>query len=196
MKSVTVRRAERSDVPAAARALARAFYDDPVVTYCWPNDARRMRRAERSFAAQARALWDRREVHIDAEACSVAIWAQPDKWEIPTSAMLRVTSSALRNRVRLGALLAYLKTDALHPSEPHWYLEYLGTVPERQGKGLGGLVLAPVLARADEEGIAVWTWSSNRRNLAFYHRQGFEVLDEVPFTKDGPMIYPIRRAPR
>lgn len=196
MQATTVRQVTRSDIPVVARSLAAAFYDDPVCTYAWPDDAKRLRRSERNFAAQIDVLWNRREVYTDDQCSSVAVWARPDEWEIPPKAVARVAATSLRTRLRMAALLAYLKTDKLHPDEPHWYLEFLGTVPEKQGKGLGGRVLAPVLERADEEGVAVWTWSSNRRNLAFYYRQGFVVLDELPFRKDGPPIFPIRREPR
>lgn len=196
MEVGTVHRAERSEIATAARSLAGAFYDDPVVDFAWPDRAKRLARSERSFASQLDALWDRREVHTVDGFSAVAVWARPDEWEIPPRAVLRVAAAAIRTRLRLAALVAYLRTDSLHPEEPHWYLEFLGTVPEKQGKGLGGQVLAPVLDQADREGIAIWAWSSNRRNLAFYHRQGFALLDELPFTKDGPPIFPIRREPR
>lgn len=198
MDAVTtpVRAAERAHVPAVARSLAEAFYDDPVCRFAWPDDARRLARSRVSFATQINALWPRREIHTDEHFSSVAVWARPDEWQIPTKAVVRVFATSIRTRVRMAALLAYLRTDALHPEEPHWYLEFLGTVPEHQGEGLGGRVLTPVLQRADEEGTAIWTWSSNRRNLAFYHRHGFEVLDELPFAAGGPPIFPIRREPR
>lgn len=196
MEASTICRAQRSDIGAVAHALAQAFEDDPVVTFAWPDDGKRVRRAERSFDGQTRALWDRREIYADETFSSIAVWARPDEWKIPTSAVLRITATAVRTRVRLAALIGYLRTEALHPEEPHWYLEFLGTVPSKQGTGLGGQVMTPVLERADEQGVAVWTWSSNRRNLAFYHRQGFEVLDEIPFAAGGPPIFPIRRPPR
>lgn len=188
--------AEHEDIPAVAEALARAFHDDPVVGFAWPDDATRHGRAARSFAAQLDAAWDRRTVRTDPDFASVAVWAKPDEWKLPLGTTARIALAALRTRVRVAALLAYLRTEALHPEEPHWYLELLGTVPEKQGKGHGGRVLAPVLDQADEEGVAVWAWSSNKRNLPFYHRHGFVVLDELPFAKGGPSIYPIRREPR
>lgn len=196
MEVETVHRAERSEIAVAARSLAGAFYDDPVVGFAWPNHAKRFARSERSFASQLNALWSRREVHSVDGFSAVAVWARPDEWAIPPRAVLRVAATAIRTRLRLAALVAYLKTDSLHPEEPHWYLEFLGTVPEKQGRGLGGQVLAPVLEQADREGMAIWTWSSNRSNLGFYHRQGFAVLDELPFTNGGPQIFPIRREPR
>lgn len=196
MEATTIHRVQRSDIGAVAHSLAQAFEDDPVCTFVWPDDAKRARRSERSFEGQTRALWEHREIYADETFSSVAVWARPDEWELPARAVLRITANAVRTRVRLSALMAFLRTDALHPEEPHWYLEFLGTVPSKQGSGLGGQVLTPVLERADEEGIAVWAWSSNRRNLAFYHRHGFEVLDEVSFAAGGPPIFPIRRSPR
>ncbi|MBI2169103.1 MAG: GNAT family N-acetyltransferase [Actinobacteria bacterium] len=196
METASVRCADRVDVPAAAQCLARAFYDDPVCRFVWPDDSRRAERAGRSFRRQIDALWARREVHADDDFRCVAVWARPDEWQIPTGALLKILPTWLRARVPVAALAAYIRTDALHPEEPHWYLEFLGTAPEHRGQGLGGRVIEPVLRQADEEGVAVWTWSSNRQNLAFYHRQGFEVLDELPFATGGPPIFPIRREPQ
>ena len=196
MSTVTVRVADHEEIGASAKSLASAFYDDPVCGFAWPDDRKRLRRLERSFASQLHILWGRRELHTDPDVSAVAVWARPDEWEFPRMAVARFLLTSARTRVRLAALRAYLRTEALHPDEPHWYLEFLGTIPERQEHGLGGRVLAAGLDRADEEGLPVWTWSSNARNLAFYHRHGFVVLDELPFARGGPAIYPIRREPR
>jgi GNAT superfamily N-acetyltransferase len=195
MEASTARRIASGELAKAASVLARAFYDDPVCKYFWPDDRKRAARSEACFQAQLRALEARREVHVDDSFSSVAVWARPDEWKVSATTALRLLPRFLRNGVRLSGMLANLKTEHLHPDEPHWYLEFLGTEPSRQGSGLGGRALAPVLARADAEGLPVWAFSSNRQNLGFYHRHGFVVLDEVPFAKDGPMIFPIRRAP-
>jgi GNAT superfamily N-acetyltransferase len=196
-ENVHVRVASRDDVHGVAVALGRAFYDDPVCSFAYPSDSSRGRRLEVFFATQARALWKQREIHLSDDYSSAAIWAPPGEWKMSVLGLLRgIIPATLRTRPKLAALRGYLGTDRLHPDEPHWYLEVLGTVPEKQGKGLGGDVLAPVLRRCDEEGVPVWTWSSNERNLAFYYRQGFEVLDKLEFVPGGPPIFPIRRAPR
>lgn len=189
--------AERDEVPRVAASLARAFYDDPVCAFAYPNDATRLRHLEVFFATQARALWKQREIHVTEHSSSAAIWARPGEWKVPLLGLLRgIVPATVRTRPRLSALRGYLGTDSLHPDEAHWYLEALGTVPEHQGKGDGARVLAPVLRRCDEEGVPAWAWSSNERNLAFYYRQGFEVLDKLEFAPGGPLIFPIRREPR
>jgi ribosomal protein S18 acetylase RimI-like enzyme len=180
-----------------ATSLAKAFYDDPICSFAFPSDATRLRRLEILFATQTRALWSQREIHIADDFSSVAVWARPGEWKISTLGLLRgVVPASLRTRPKLAALRGYLGTDRLHPDEPHWYLEFLGTVPAQQGTGLGAHVLAPVLRQCDEEGVPVWTWSSNENNLAFYKRQGFEVLDRRAFVPGGPLIFPIRREPQ
>lgn len=196
MATVFIRRVDHAEIGASARSLASAFYDDPVCRFAWPDDGKRRARAQRVFTTQINALWGRREVDADPDFGSVAVWAPADRWQFPTSAVARFLLTATRTHVRIAALLAYLRTDALHPAEPHRYLELLGTVPDKQGRGLGGHVMAAGLDRADEEGVPIWTWSSNPRNLAFYQRHDFVVLDELPFAPGGPSIYPIRREPR
>jgi ribosomal protein S18 acetylase RimI-like enzyme len=197
IEKVQVRVAERDDVREVAASLATAFYDDPVCTFAYPSDTTRQHRLEVFFATQARALWNQREIHITDDSSSAAIWAPPGEWKMSMLGLLRgIVPGTLRTRPKLAALRGYLGTDRLHPDEPHWYLEALGTMPAQQSKGLGAHVLAPVLRQCDEEGVPVWTWSSNESNLAFYYRQGFEVLDKLEFAPGGPPIFPIRRDPR
>jgi len=59
---------------------------------------------------------------------------------------------------------------------PHWYLSILGVDPDHQGKGLGGALLQPALAKADQEGLPCYLETLEEKNLAFYGRHGFEVL--------------------
>ena len=64
--------------------------------------------------------------------------------------------------------------------EPHWYLRLLGVDSGLQGRGLGGLILAYGLARADESGHPCFLETFAERNVPFYLRHGFQlVLDEV-----------------
>ncbi len=71
------------------------------------------------------------------------------------------------------------QVDGLRPREPHWYLATLGTDPDRQGKGLGSTLMESMARRIDESGLPAYLESSKERNVSFYARFGFEVVDEL-----------------
>ena len=66
------------------------------------------------------------------------------------------------------------------------YLWVMGVDPACQGRGVGGRLLQPVLARADEQGLPCYLETGSERNVAFYERRGFRVL-----RAGQPTGYPI-----
>ncbi len=88
------------------------------------------------------------------------------------------------------------EVDALHPTEPHWYLATLGTAPEHQHRGLGSALLRAQLRRVDEAGEPAYLESSKERNVPLYSRFGFEVVDEFHSRAGGPTIWRMWREPR
>ena len=93
------------------------------------------------------------------------------------------------------ALRLLFEIDGLHPREPHWYLATLGTVPERQGQGVGAALLQPVLTLADEDGVPAYLESSKERNVPFYARFGFEVVEELHSKVGSPPMWRMWREP-
>lgn len=190
---VTVREADRSDVGALSRVLARAFADDPVVAWLVPTQ----RRQERFFAATAAIYFGLGEIYTTADGTGVGMWARPGArrpglWPVARTApdMLR----ALRTNVPRGLRVKNL-VEGHHPRQPHWYLSVLGTDPDHQGQGIGSALMAPVLSRCDEEGVLAYLESSKESNIAFYARHGFEVTDELQVPR-GPRLWPMVREPR
>lgn len=57
-----------------------------------------------------------------------------------------------------------------------WYLFLLGVEPSRQRRGLGGALMRGVLERADVDKVACYLETENERNVAFYRKQGFDVI--------------------
>ncbi|MFK7895116.1 MAG: GNAT family N-acetyltransferase [Myxococcota bacterium] len=73
-------------------------------------------------------------------------------------------------------------TEALrdrHPLEEHWYLSVLGVLPERQGQGVGGRLLAALLERARQDQQPVYLESDRAESIRFYRNRGFEDRAEV-----------------
>jgi GNAT superfamily N-acetyltransferase len=59
---------------------------------------------------------------------------------------------------------------------PCWYLFILGVEPRVQRRGLGGALMRPILERADIEQLACYLETENERNVAFYLKQGFDLI--------------------
>lgn len=190
-------RADRADRRRIVEVMQAAFDDDPVARFLQPRASKRAAGIASFTKTALRLPPGRREVYLAGEGTAAAIWSPPDEWPLSVRESLPFLLRSLRTPLRFPVSMRFFAAaDRLHPDEPHWYLDLVGTHPEHQGKGMGAALLRPVLDRCDKEGLPVWTYSSNPENLAFYHRLGFEVLDEVVLIKNAPTVFPIRREPR
>ncbi|NES94640.1 MAG: GNAT family N-acetyltransferase [Desertifilum sp. SIO1I2] len=68
--------------------------------------------------------------------------------------------------------------------------------PESQGRGIGSLLLQPVLERVDREGQTCCLYTSTERAVRFYQRQGFSVCEEVRFQTQAPPLWYMVRSPQ
>jgi GNAT superfamily N-acetyltransferase len=199
-----VRTATSADVAAAAATLAAAFQDDPVMSYLLPDPAQRTARATRFFTTIGRIQLPYGHIYVGPAAGTgppdgVAIWAPPGHWRLPTSTVVRTLPDLTRvfGTKTVTALGVLTTMEKRHPREPpHWYLEFLGTAPNRRGHGVGTAVVAPVLERADAEGVPAYLENSNEVNLPLYGRLGFEVTGTFTVRKGGPTMWSMWREPR
>jgi GNAT superfamily N-acetyltransferase len=189
-----------SQAPDAARALALAFQEDPVMSWCFPSPDRRRRILAEGFFLFVREVWlPGGESFTTHDAAGAACWLAPGNWHLPARRQLAMLPSLARiarartpRFVRLMALV-----EGKHPGErEHWYLPALGVRPERQGQGLGSKLMFPMLARCDAEGLPAYLEASSPRNRALYERHGFEVTEELALPRGGPPIWLMWREPR
>lgn len=198
-------------VPELRGLLARAYVDDPLMRWIFPDDATR---------ADATAAWlglfveayvgpgdvdvlegergaggDPSVVGSRPEA--VAVWRMPGaalSWgAAPSVGGLLAALVGMERAREIGAGLA--QTRGLAPDEPHAYLHFLAVDPERQGKGRGREVLAPGLERAASAGLGVHLETTNPRAVQYYERLGFGVTAQVTLGADGPPLWAMWRAP-
>jgi GNAT superfamily N-acetyltransferase len=195
----SVRLLTAADVPSAADMLVRAFDDDPVANFMFAGDRRRRMGLHSFFTSQIRRQYlAGGHVYTTGDRTGVAVWGAPDRVRhgvlelvqlLPTAPFL-VSGHAAR------ALRMLFEVDSLHPKEPHWYLATLGTDPDHQGRGTGSGLLESVLARVDDEGMPAYLESSKERNVPFYARFGFEVVEEFRSSLGSPPIWRMWREPR
>ena len=191
--------ATRSELDDVAATLGSAFADDPLLVWMTGRDGPQQRRIESIFRALLRPVLAQEHhlVHRTADGAGAAVWHAPDQWRTGTLDGVRMLPALVRacgrNLLRAGRCVAEI--ERLHPGEPSYYLEMLGTRQERQGQGLGSALLQPMLARCDAEGRPAYLESSNPRNIAFYHRHGFDVREEVVPVPGAPVVTTMWREP-
>ena len=91
--------------------------------------------------------------------------------------------------LRIGALGVLAEMSEVHPSEPHWYLEGLGTHPDWQRRGLASAVLDPVLEQCDADRLPAYLETQRETNVPFYRRHGFEVIGTKQLPDGGPNMW-------
>jgi ribosomal protein S18 acetylase RimI-like enzyme len=196
---VNVRLAEAGERAALGRLLGAAFRDDPLWAWVAADDTRRRRHLGALFGQLIR-----RRVHDGTtwttdDLGAAAAWAAPGEWRTGVDEQLRMAVPFVRAvgpgavRSRLGALA---RMEAMHPDEPHWYLEIIGADPSRRGQGLGSALIEAGLERCELDGLPAYLESSKEANLSFYGRYGFEVVDEVRLHRDAPPVWPMWRPAR
>jgi GNAT superfamily N-acetyltransferase len=197
-----VRPFARADLAATVGALARAFDDDPVMAWIFPDEQMRRRRLPSFFAATLRSTSTRlagTEVAVQGtQVLGGAIWLPPGAWRPPLWRQLAALPGVV---VRLGSRLpvasaTYGALLRVHPARPHWYLSGIGTDPPAQGTGVGAQLLRSRLDRCDVAGAPAYLESSKERNVPFYERHGFTVIGEVSVPGGGPTLWLMWRDPR
>jgi len=191
------RKIARGDVKVLAAVLARAFHDDPISEFIFPSENSRPRALERFFAVELGALYFRfGETWTTNDLAGAAIWAPPGDRRprlrdlLP---MVKLARFVAAHPARTARVIASL--EKVHPGEPHYYLATLGTDPPKQGRGVGSALLKPVLDACDRQGIAAYLESSKERNVPFYRRHGFEVIQEFKLPLGGPSVWLMWRNP-
>jgi ribosomal protein S18 acetylase RimI-like enzyme len=191
---IEIRSAVPADLPVLAATMADAFDGDPVWSWMLHHDrdspARRRRRLELLFGALLRHAVPRGHVFTTADRQALTIWSPPGAWKLPAPSMIRAAPAIARAAgVRLPRLLGRLgDIEKHHEKQPpeHWYLEFVATATQAQGRGLGSALLTDALGRFDAQGLPVYLESSNPRNLPFYQRHGFEITGDLPIGSGPP----------
>ena len=201
--SANIVRLTESQIPAASAMLARAFHDDPLMRYTIPDPDERARLLPATYATMLRFGMLAGEVYATAGALeSVAIWMPPNaKW---TSENMQ--ASGMHKIPTLIGDEAYQRYREVVGREwrarlreipgPGWYLFILGVEPRVQRRGLGGALMRLILERADTEQLVCYLETENERNVAFYLKQGFDLIVSEKAGASGVRFWTFSRIPK
>ncbi|HEY5051806.1 MAG TPA: GNAT family N-acetyltransferase [Solirubrobacterales bacterium] len=197
--SVDARVATGADLPALAETMARAFYDDPVWGWAFPDPGRRLEQHRALWRLMLESALDYKWVWLIEGCASASLWIPPGRPELRPEHEEKVGPllTAMLGDGAARVLEAFERFEAAHPrATPHYYLSLLATHPDHRGRGQGMGLLADNLARIDAEGAAAFLESSNPANDRRYEQLGFVRCGEFELPEDGPGVTQMWRDPR
>lgn len=91
-----------------------------------------------------------------------------------------VLRTGLKRTLRFERLDRYMRKS--HPRTPHWYLWFLGVLPERQGRGLGSQLLRALNQRAVKDKVPCYLETDKLSSVRLYERHGYVIqkTEQVP----------------
>ena len=194
MSTPIIRSATASDEAAIIAAVTLAFSTDPVVRWIYPN----LQQYLTAMPLLVKAVGGKAVTHGSAYYvegyAGAALWLPPDVH--PNAEELSaVIQRTVAERER-GALPAVAEQRGqYYPTEPHWYLRFIGVEAIHQGHGYGAALMQHALRVCDQDQRLAYLESSNPRNLSLYIRCGFELLGTIQ-AGGSPPLFPMLRKPR
>ena len=181
----------------AAKVLFEAFEEDPTFLAMFRNDIWK----KDGETLLSWVLWlyvcdDMTDVVVqnkgtdNSDIVSVAIWEGP---HISLSSIYRIFIYLFWLIYRYGFFYTWrllklfvsliIKKEKLAPTAHH--LAMIGTASKMRGKGIGSKLLKHGVSRVSALGRKCYLESSNPKNVPFYLRNGFHIVEEYyPFEND------------
>ena len=175
---------------AALELLDRAFADDPTLGWYLfaerPGFAQRRRtyllayqRFHRANGLPILAAWQTDQL------VGAAYFSQAEQH--PSASSLQSIGQSIRQQcgadclARLDQLLDAFEQHLSHPGSAR--IEFIAVAPDRQGRGIGSLLLSQTLAQLRQQGCQrVALETAEPRNLALYRRHGFTQSGHLALT--------------
>ncbi len=174
------------DLCNASTVCARAFFNDDLDRYFFPDETDRLRRQRMMYSYFLRR--NIKNVHTTSgELEGLMIMEGPyshnDKWTL--SDLFLGAPLVFRLEFRTIRKMMDFQTNAIRIRErlvkdPYWYLALIAVAPEFQGKGFASKLLKPILFQAEAKKEHVFLETHNPNNIPIYEKLGFRIIDSIP----------------
>jgi len=186
-------RLQKSQIKPAAEMLARAFQDDPLFIYFFPNTSERRNKSHHFLQLLVRYGVLYGEAYATSPNLEgVTVWLPSEKADMSFLRMMRSGALSMLPRIGrdvIGRMWRFgehaTRIHKRHAPFRHWFLQPIGVDPVFQGKGYGGTLLRAMFARMDKEHLPCYLDTQTEKNVSIYRHHGFKVVEEfkIPSTE-------------
>lgn len=189
-----VRIAGVADAERVVATLTQAFCADPLVRWVYPDPRQYSASWPEMMRLYAPGALAHGSVYVADDFAGVALWLPPGVHP-DDEALGELMERSVAEQEQGDVFQVLGEMAAAHPSEPHWYLPFIGVAPLRQGQETGSALLRHSLARCDREGLPAYLDATSPGSRRLYERHGFEVITTVQ-AGSSPPVWPMLRLPR
>jgi ribosomal protein S18 acetylase RimI-like enzyme len=194
MTTPIIKTTTASDEAPVIDVVVLAFSADPAARWTWPDPHQYLTHFPsfvQAFGGQA--FTHESAYYIDSYA-GAALWLPPEVHP-DEEVLIPLLQRTVPEPILKDVFAVFEAMGSYHPSEPHWYLPFIGVNPSQQGKGYGAALMQHALIPCDRDQKLAYLESTNPKNIPLYERHGFEVLGTIQMG-DSPPLFPMLRTPR
>ncbi len=183
---ITIHSISEKNIKAASKSLSKAFMDDPLQNYVFPDKEERSQKSPAHFEAILRYGCIFGEVYATQHMEGAVVWLPPGNTDVTPEkaekgglgeipALLGEDAAA-----RFFSVMDFL--DPLHKkdaADPHWYTMVIGVDPAFSGLGYGKALMQSVMEKAQRHHVSIYLETAQPFNLHFYTKLGFKVIREL-----------------
>ena len=189
-----IKRLNKGEEGRAIAVLATAMYDDPVLSWLFPDPEDRIHAMPYAMGYFTHRAMATDRVLMDAAERSASLWFlqggdAPSVTSDESPGRSEETPEVLVPHLEQLGLLGRITAER-QPTEPHLYLSVIGALPEARGQGLGGALISH---RLSDNKLPAYLEASSTRSRELYLRHGFEPHGDPILIPDGPSMYPMLR---
>ena len=195
---------DETELEPASQLFARAFFEDPISRYLFPDRETRIHQLTAVFQSYLRYGIRFGEVHSPGgELQAGAMWLGPDECHMTAEHSSQVGFDDLPDQLGDEAMERFEQyfgwMEEVHQREAparHLYLAVLAVDTASQGQGIGTSLIRNMTTRADKEGLPCYVETQQPRNVPLYLRHDFEVLVDTVEPVSRVRTWAFLREPR
>lgn len=183
---------KKNQIKEAAQMFSRAFHDDPLAIWFFPDEEMREEMLTHYFKVRIKLGFLFGEVYSTSSNLEgLAVWLPSTaikitNWKIFRAGGMSLYSKFDKEVIEKMTLISNFSYEIHHrlANFPHWYLAPIGVDPVHQGKGYASKPMRSMLKRLDEEEIPCYLETQMKTNVEIYLHYGFDIVEEttIPHT--------------
>ena len=193
----------KDQIQEAAEVFSKAFVDDPLTRWFFPDSSSRKEMSSSYFRFRIRFGVLFGEVYATSQNLEgLAVWYPSKKMDMTYWRMLRSGGMKLLKELGIGTVQRMMLignfTSELHHNQlnfPHWYLAPMGVDPDYQGKGYASMLMRSMLKRLDDEILPCFLETQNENNIEIYKHYGFKIIGKTTIPNTNLEHWSMLREP-